>query len=126
MVNVSSVNGLRSFPGVLAYCVSKAGVDHLTRCAAIEMAALANACGLDVPASGLSFPPCGADELAEVLGARAGAGPGVVEVVSSLARDGSAVPRDLRWGVYVVFTAPNEYAAACFRQYGLRTDGTDQ
>src|SRR5206468_6903492 len=40
VVNVSSVNGLRSFPGVLAYCVSKAGVDHLTRCAAIEMAAI--------------------------------------------------------------------------------------
>jgi len=38
VVNVSSVNGLRSFPNVLAYCVSKAGVDHLTRCAAIEMA----------------------------------------------------------------------------------------
>jgi NAD(P)-dependent dehydrogenase (short-subunit alcohol dehydrogenase family) len=38
IVNVSSVNGLRSFPGVLAYCVSKAGVDQLTRCAAIEMA----------------------------------------------------------------------------------------
>jgi NAD(P)-dependent dehydrogenase (short-subunit alcohol dehydrogenase family) len=38
VVNASSVNGLRSFPGVLAYCVSKAGVDHLTRCAAIEMA----------------------------------------------------------------------------------------
>ena len=40
IVNVSSVNGLRSFPGVLAYCVSKAAVDHLTRCAAIEMAPL--------------------------------------------------------------------------------------
>lgn len=40
VVNVSSVNGLRSFPGVLAYCVSKAGVDHLTRCAALELAAL--------------------------------------------------------------------------------------
>lgn len=38
VVNVSSVNGLRSFPGVLAYCSSKAGVDHLTRCAAIELA----------------------------------------------------------------------------------------
>jgi NAD(P)-dependent dehydrogenase (short-subunit alcohol dehydrogenase family) len=38
IVNVSSVNGLRSFPGVLAYCVSKAAVDHLTRCAAIELA----------------------------------------------------------------------------------------
>jgi NAD(P)-dependent dehydrogenase (short-subunit alcohol dehydrogenase family) len=40
IVNVSSVNGLRSFPGVLAYCVSKAAVDQLTRCAAIEMAPL--------------------------------------------------------------------------------------
>jgi len=40
VVNVSSVNGLRSFPGVLAYCVSKAGVDHLTRCAALELAPL--------------------------------------------------------------------------------------
>jgi NAD(P)-dependent dehydrogenase (short-subunit alcohol dehydrogenase family) len=38
VVNVSSVNGLRSFPGVLAYCVSKAGIDHLTRCAALELA----------------------------------------------------------------------------------------
>jgi NAD(P)-dependent dehydrogenase (short-subunit alcohol dehydrogenase family) len=39
IVNVSSVTGLRSFPGVLAYCVSKAGMDQLTRCAALELAA---------------------------------------------------------------------------------------
>jgi len=39
IVNVSSVTGPRSFPGVLAYCVSKAGVDQLTRCAALELAA---------------------------------------------------------------------------------------
>ncbi len=38
IVNVSSVTGLRSFPGVLAYCVSKAGLDQLTRCAALELA----------------------------------------------------------------------------------------
>lgn len=38
VVNVSSVNGLRAFSGVLAYCVSKAGVDQLTRCAALELA----------------------------------------------------------------------------------------
>jgi NAD(P)-dependent dehydrogenase (short-subunit alcohol dehydrogenase family) len=38
VVNVSSVTGLRAFPGVLAYCVSKAGLDQLTRCAALEMA----------------------------------------------------------------------------------------
>jgi NAD(P)-dependent dehydrogenase (short-subunit alcohol dehydrogenase family) len=39
IVNVSSVTGVRAFPGVLAYCVSKAGVDQLTRCAALELAA---------------------------------------------------------------------------------------
>jgi NAD(P)-dependent dehydrogenase (short-subunit alcohol dehydrogenase family) len=39
VVNVSSVTGLRSFPGVLAYCVSKAGLDQLTRCSALELAA---------------------------------------------------------------------------------------
>jgi NAD(P)-dependent dehydrogenase (short-subunit alcohol dehydrogenase family) len=38
VVNVSSVTGLRAFPGVLAYCVSKAAVDQLTRCVALELA----------------------------------------------------------------------------------------
>jgi NAD(P)-dependent dehydrogenase (short-subunit alcohol dehydrogenase family) len=37
IVNVSSVTGVRSFPNVLAYCVSKAGVDQLTRCTALEL-----------------------------------------------------------------------------------------
>ena len=95
---------------------------------AIEMAAVANACALDVPHDGLTFPPCGADELASVLRPKALGGAldndSVVEVVSSLARNGAPVPRDLRWGVYVVFKAPTDYAAACFRQYGLPTDPT--
>ncbi|KAK3871075.1 hypothetical protein Pcinc_023721 [Petrolisthes cinctipes] len=38
IVNVSSVNGIRAFPGVLAYCVSKAAVDQFTRCVALELA----------------------------------------------------------------------------------------
>jgi NAD(P)-dependent dehydrogenase (short-subunit alcohol dehydrogenase family) len=38
VVNVSSVAGMRSFPNVLAYCVSKAAVDQLTRCASLELA----------------------------------------------------------------------------------------
>jgi predicted homoserine dehydrogenase-like protein len=95
---------------------------------AIEMAAVANACELDVPHDGLHFPPCGADELASVLRPKTLGGAiesdGMVEVVSSLKRDGSPVPRDLRWGVYVVFKAPTDYAAACFKQYGLPTDST--
>jgi NAD(P)-dependent dehydrogenase (short-subunit alcohol dehydrogenase family) len=38
IINVSSVTGLRSFPNVLAYCVSKAALDQLTRCSALELA----------------------------------------------------------------------------------------
>jgi len=38
IVNVSSVTGTRAFPNVLAYCVSKAGIDQLTKCAALELA----------------------------------------------------------------------------------------
>ncbi|CAG0897323.1 unnamed protein product [Darwinula stevensoni] len=38
IVNVSSVNGLRSFPGVLAYNVSKAALDQFTKCTALELA----------------------------------------------------------------------------------------
>ena len=39
IVNVSSVNGIRSFPGVLAYNSSKSALDQLTRCSALELAA---------------------------------------------------------------------------------------
>jgi predicted homoserine dehydrogenase-like protein len=95
---------------------------------AIEMAAIANATGLEVPADGLLFPPCGVDDLPHVMRPRAAGGvlekSGVVEVVSSLERDGRPVFRDLRWGVYVVLEAPNDYAADCFKQYGLKTDSS--
>jgi len=95
---------------------------------AIEMAAIANACGLEVPSDGLLFPPCGVDDLPHVMRPRDKGGvlekSGVVEVVSSLERDGRPVFRDLRWGVYVVLEAPNDYAADCFRQYGLKTDAS--
>jgi predicted homoserine dehydrogenase-like protein len=95
---------------------------------AIEMAAIANACDLAVPDDGLAFPPCGVDDLPQILRPRSVGGilerDGMVEVVSSLERDGRPVFRDLRWGVYVVLKAPNDYAAACFRQYGLPTDAT--
>src|SRR3954451_8608162 len=95
---------------------------------AIEMAAIANACGLDVPTEGLLFPPCGVDDLPHIMRPRSKGGvldkSGLVEVVSSLERDGRPVFRDLRWGVYVVLEAPNDYAADCFRQYGLKTDGS--
>jgi predicted homoserine dehydrogenase-like protein len=93
---------------------------------AIEMAAIANASGLQPAATGLAFPPCGTDDLAGVLRPKSDGGQlahkGQVEVVSSLERDGRPVYKDLRWGVYVVIEAPNDYAASCFSQYGLVTD----
>jgi predicted homoserine dehydrogenase-like protein len=93
---------------------------------AIEMAAVANACALEAPENGLSFPPCGVDDLAALLVPREQGGllaaAGTVEVVSSLKRDGSALQRDLRWGVFVVFAGDGEYARRCFREYGLSTD----
>jgi len=95
---------------------------------ALEMAAIANATGLTPPPDGLGFPPCGMDDLAHVLRPRSAGGQlhhkGQVEVVSSIERDGRPVARDLRWGVYVVIEAPNDYAAACFRQYGMNTDAS--
>jgi predicted homoserine dehydrogenase-like protein len=97
---------------------------------AIEMAAIANACDLITPKDGLAFPPCSKDNLQNILIPSSDGGlleaAGMVEVVSSLNRDGSDVPCDLRWGVYVVIKAPNDYAAACFSQYGLPTDKTGQ
>ena len=94
----------------------------------LEMAAIANACDLEVPTNGLLFPPCGMDDLANILKPLEFGGllekNGQVEVVSSLERDGRPVFKDLRWGVYAVLEAPNDYAASCFKQYGMNTDDT--
>jgi len=93
---------------------------------AIEMAAVANATGLTPAPQGLAFPPCGVDDLPRVLRPAAEGGElhhrGQVEVVSCLERDGRPVTRDLRWGVYVTFSADSEYVGRCFAEYGLVTD----
>jgi predicted homoserine dehydrogenase-like protein len=95
---------------------------------AIEMAAIANATGLAPPEDGLLFPPAGTSELPSVLRPRAEGGvlpaKGMVEVVSSLRRDGSPVPDDLRWGVYAVLEGETEYIRRCFSEYGVATDST--
>ena len=95
---------------------------------ALEMAAVANACGLTPPRDGLAFPACGVDDLPTLLRPVSDGGiladKGTVEVVSSLERDGRPVFRDLRWGVYAVFEAPSRYVQDCFAQYGLKTDST--
>lgn len=38
VVSISSVAGLRPYTGMFAYCVSKAGVDMFTQCAALDLA----------------------------------------------------------------------------------------
>jgi predicted homoserine dehydrogenase-like protein len=96
---------------------------------AIEMCSVSNATGLIAP-EGLAFPPCGVDELPQVLRPQIDGGVlhhrGQVEVISSLRRDGSPVARDLRWGVYVVFAGGSDYVERCFREYGLVTDESGQ
>ena len=92
----------------------------------IEMAAVANATGLLPPEAGLAFPPAGTSRLADVLKPHNEGGilqaSGTVEVVSSVERDGSPIPDDLRWGVYVVFEGEDEYSRRCFAEYGFATD----
>lgn len=94
----------------------------------IEMAAVANACDLRPPEDGLGFPACGVDDLPHILRPQAAGGvlaqEGMVEVISSLERDGRPVFRDLRWGVYAVFAAPSDYTQRCFAEYGLKTDSS--
>ena len=94
---------------------------------AIEMAAIANATGLNAPENGLRFPAVDVYNLQNVLVPQASGGildmSGTVEVIASERRgEAREMPNHLRWGVYAVFKAPNEYARACFAQYGLVTD----
>jgi predicted homoserine dehydrogenase-like protein len=97
---------------------------------AIEMTAVANATGLTPSPHGLQFPPCGVDDLARVLKPVSAGGQldhaGQVEVISSVERDGRPVFRDLRWGVYVTFSADSEYVRRCFKEYGLVTDASGE
>jgi predicted homoserine dehydrogenase-like protein len=92
----------------------------------IEMAAIANAAGLAPPEDGLGFPPCGTSRLPNLLRPHNDGGvlprKGMVEVVSSLTRDGEEIPDNLRWGVYVVFEGETDYARRCFAEYGVATD----
>ncbi len=96
----------------------------------IEMTAIANATGLSPSPDGLGFPDVPTDELQNKLIPSDDGGllhhKGQVEVISSIYRDGSEMPNNLRWGVYAVFEAPNEYARACFAQYGLKCDPSGQ
>lgn len=97
---------------------------------AIEMGALANATGLGVPDDGLLFPAVGSSMLSQVLKPKEFGGvlanSGTVEVVSSLERDGTEIPDNLRWGVFVVFKSDSHYTEQCFREYGVPVDDSGQ
>ena len=47
---------------------------------------------------------------------------GQVEVISSLHPDGTAIPYDIRFGVFVSFEAETDYIKRCFQEYGVKTD----
>lgn len=96
--------------------------------AAIEMAAVANGTGLVPQEEGLFFIPAGVDDLPHIYREREVGGKlsrrGTVEIASSVNRDGTEVERSIRYGVFVTFEARTDYAAQCFKQYGVVTDET--
>jgi len=94
--------------------------------AAIEMAAVANATGLDCPDDGLAFYPSGLHDLANVFKPQSAGGrlpkAGLIDIAASQEPDGREVLNNIRYGMFVTFKAPDEYTRACFHQYGLLTD----
>ncbi len=94
--------------------------------AAIEMAAVANATGLDCPENGLAFYPTGLHDLTNVFKpvAKGGRLPKerILDIAASRELDGREVYNNICYGMFVTFRAPNEYSRDCFRQYGLLTD----
>ena len=93
---------------------------------AIETSAVCNATGLTPAPGGLAYPPAAVDDIPFVMRPRAEGGhlhhKGQVEVISSLEADGRVISYDIRFGVFVVFEAEDEYVRRCFSEYGVRTD----
>src|SRR6056300_458329 len=93
---------------------------------AIEMCAVSNASNLKCPSNGLTFPPVGVYDIAKKLIPKTLGGlidhEGQVEVISSIDLNQKDIPNDLRWGVYIVIKAENQYVKNCFKDYGMVTD----
>jgi len=93
---------------------------------AIEMCAVSNASNLKCPKNGLTFPPIGVYDIAKKLIPKPYGGlidyEGQVEVISSIDSEKKDIPNDLRWGVYIVVKAKNQYVKNCFKDYGMVTD----
>jgi len=96
----------------------------------IEMAAVANASGLKCPVNGLTYPPIGVYDIANKLIPKDKGGhidhEGQVEVISSIDRKKIQIENDLRWGVYIVIKAQNNYVKNCFKEYGMVTDNSGE
>src|SRR6267142_7292604 len=93
---------------------------------AIETTAVCNATGLTPAPEGLLYPPGSVDEIPSLMRPRAEGGvlhhKGQVEVISSLRSDGTPIPYDIRFGVWVAFEGETEYIRRCFSEYGVKTD----
>src|SRR5436190_2549614 len=93
---------------------------------AIETTAVCNATGLTPAPQGLIYPPGSIDEIPALMRTREEGGvlhhKGQVEVISSLKSDGTPIPYDIRFGVFVVFEGETEYIQRCFSEYGVKTD----
>ena len=93
---------------------------------AIETSAVCNATGLTPAPEGLLYPAGAVDEIPALMRPKSEGGvlhhKGQVEVISSLKRDGTAIPYDIRFGVFVVFEAETDYIKRCFEEYGVKTD----
>ena len=95
---------------------------------AIEMCAVSNAANLKCPSNGLTFPPVGVYDIAKKMIPKKYGGlidsEGQVEVISSIDLEKKDIENDLRWGVYIVLKAKNEYVKNCFKDYGMVTDSS--
>ena len=93
---------------------------------AIETTAVCNATGLTPAPEGLLYPPGSVDEIPSLMRPRGEGGmlhhKGQVEVISSLQKDGTPIPYDIRFGVFVVFEGETDYIRRCFAEYGVKTD----
>jgi predicted homoserine dehydrogenase-like protein len=92
----------------------------------IESTAVSNATGLTVPSDGLQYPPASVEDIPRVTRPRTEGGvlerKGMVEVISSLERDGRVIPYDIRMGVWVTVEGETDYVRHCFEEYKAHTD----
>jgi predicted homoserine dehydrogenase-like protein len=92
----------------------------------IESTAVSNVTGLAVPSNGLLYPPASVEDIPFVTRPISEGGvlekKGMVEVISSLEKDGRQIPYDIRMGVWVTVEAETDYIKHCFEEYNAHTD----